>query len=113
MRPNRVLIFLLKTALRNPATTIVLVLILFFVTILSSMSVSVNKLSDLETDQIKVYVTMATGSTLETTDKLVGDIEKAVKDVEEIKDENLAAEAAGGTSEQQVNLEAIMHGCSG
>jgi len=50
------------------------------------MSVSVNKLSTLETDQIKVYVTMPTGSTLETTDKLVTKVEDGLKDIEEIRD---------------------------
>ena len=43
------------------------VLVLFFVTILASMSVSVNELSEVETNQIQVYVTMPGGSTLEAT----------------------------------------------
>ncbi|MCK5570669.1 MAG: efflux RND transporter permease subunit, partial [Spirochaetes bacterium] len=50
-RGIRLYLFLLKTALRNPAPTIIGVLVLFFVTILASMSVSVNKLSELETNQ--------------------------------------------------------------
>lgn len=82
----RLYLFLLKTALRNPAPTIIGVLILFFVTILTTMSVSVNKLTELETDQIKVYITMPSGSTLETTDKLVTRLEDKVKEVVEIKD---------------------------
>lgn len=85
-RGIRLYLFLLKTALRNPAPTIIGVLVLFFVTIIVSMSVSVNKLNELETNQIKVYVTMPTGSTLETTDKLVAKLEDILKDIEEIKD---------------------------
>ncbi len=57
----RLYLFLLKTALRNPAPTIIGVLVLFFVTILASLSVSVNTLNELETNQITVYVTMPSG----------------------------------------------------
>jgi multidrug efflux pump subunit AcrB/ABC-type multidrug transport system ATPase subunit len=85
-RGIRFYLFLLKTALRNPAPTIIGVLVLFFVTILTTMSVSVNKLADLETNQIKLYITMASGSTLETTDKLVADLEAKMGDIPEIKD---------------------------
>lgn len=82
----RFYLFLLKTALRNPAPTLIAVLVLFFVTILSSLSVSVNTLSELETDQIQVYVTMSTGSTLEFTDNTVAGIEEKLADIPEIKD---------------------------
>ena len=85
-RGVRLYLFLLKTALRNPAPTIIGVLILFFVTILASLSVSVNTLSELETNQIQVYVTMPAGSTLETTDAEVAGIEEKLAGIEEIKD---------------------------
>jgi multidrug efflux pump subunit AcrB/ABC-type multidrug transport system ATPase subunit len=79
----RVYLSLLKTALRNPAPTIVGVLILFFATILTTLSVSVNQLDELETNQIILYVTMPTGATLETTDQLVAGMEEAFMKVEE------------------------------
>jgi len=85
-RGIRLYLFLLKTALRNPAPTIIAVLILFFVTILASLSVSVNTLNELETNQISVYVTMPAGATLETTDIEVAGIEEKLKGIEEIKD---------------------------
>ncbi len=85
-RGVRLYLFLLKTALRNPAPTIIGVLVLFFVTILASLSVSVNTLNELETNQISVYVTMPAGATLETTDKEVAGIEEKLKGIEEIKD---------------------------
>ncbi len=85
-RGVRFYLFLLKTALRNPAPTIILILVLFFVTILASMSVTVNQLSDLETKQIQLYVTMPTGSTLEKTDEVVAGIENKMAEIEEIKD---------------------------
>jgi len=82
----RIYLSLLKSALRNPAPTIVGVLILFFATILTTLSVSVNKLEELDSDQITLYVTMPTGTTLETTDQLVAGMEEALMGIEERKD---------------------------
>ncbi|MCP4311546.1 MAG: ATP-binding cassette domain-containing protein [Bacteroidetes bacterium] len=82
----RIYLSLLKTALRNPAPTIIGVLILFFGTILTTLSVSVNKLSELETDRITLYVTMPTGTTLEATDALVAGMEEALMTIEEHKE---------------------------
>jgi len=77
---------LLKTALRNPAPTIIGVLILFFATIVSTLSVSVNQLSELETNQVTLYVTMPTGTTLETTDQIIAGMEQALMEIEEKKE---------------------------
>ncbi len=74
---------LLKTALRNPAPTIVGVLLLFFITIISTLSVSVNQLEELESRQFTFYVTMPTGTTLETTDNLVAGMEEVLMTIEE------------------------------
>ena len=82
----RVYLSLLKTALRNPAPTIIGVLVLFFVTILTTLSVSVNQLSELETDQVVLYVTMPTGTTLETTDQMIAGMEEALLGIEENKE---------------------------
>ena len=82
----RIYLSLLKTALRNPALTIVGVLILFFATILTTLTVSVNQLEELETNQITLYITMPTGSTLETTDQLVAGMEEALMKVKEQKE---------------------------
>ncbi len=83
MRLVRVYLSLLKTALRNPAPTIIGVLILFFATILTTLSVSVNQLEELEANQITLYVTMPTGTTLQTTDQLVAAMEETLMKVEE------------------------------
>jgi len=82
----RFYLFLLKTALRNPAQTLIAVLILFFSTILASLSVSVNQLNEVETKQIQVFVTMNTGATLDFTDETVASMEAKLQDIEEIKD---------------------------
>ena len=85
----RIYLSLLKTALRNPAPTIIGVLILFFGTILTTLSVSVNKLSELETNQINLYVTMPTGTTLDATDALVSGMEQALMEIEEYKEQRI------------------------
>ena len=85
-RGIRLYLFLLKTALRNPGPTIIGVLVLFFVTVIACMSVSVNQLSGLETNQITVYVSMPTGSTLEATDELVVKIEESLGGIKEVED---------------------------
>jgi len=82
-RGIRFYLSLLKTAMRNPGPVIIGVVVLFFATIVISMSVSVNQLSELETDQIDLYVTMRTGSTLEATDEVVARIEQVLMEVEE------------------------------
>ncbi len=82
----RIYLLLLKTALRNPAPTIIGVLILFFGTILTTLSVSVNKLNELETNQVTLYVTMPTGTTLKATDALVSGMEQALMQIEEHKE---------------------------
>jgi len=79
----RAYLSLLKTALRNPAPTIVGVLLLFFGTIITTLAVSVNKLSELETNQVSLYVTMPTGTTLEATDALVSGMEQALMEIKE------------------------------
>ena len=85
-RMVRIYLSLLKSALRNPAPTIVGVLILFFGTILATLAVSVNQLSELETKQVTLYVTMPTGTTLEATDALVAGMEQALMEIREGKE---------------------------
>ncbi|HDR68734.1 MAG TPA: efflux RND transporter permease subunit, partial [Bacteroidaceae bacterium] len=95
-RGVRLYLFLLKTALRNPGPTIIGGLILFFVTIMASMSVSVNHLTELETSQVRLMVTMPTGSVLEKTDEVIQSMESALADLEE-KDQiisNIGADQA-------------------
>ncbi|MFC2089442.1 efflux RND transporter permease subunit [Bacteroidota bacterium] len=100
---------LLKTALRNPGATILIVVVLFFSTIVISMTVSVNQLSEVETDQITLYVTMNTGTTLETTDELVAQIEEIVMAEEEVDQviSNIEDEEATVTIKLKEDFEAI------
>lgn len=98
-RGIRIYILLLKTALRNPVATIVTVLLIFFITIFSCLSVSLNKMQEVDISQVKVSMTMPTGSTLEYSDGLVKQLEERVAGIEEIEDviSNIGEEEADVT----------------
>jgi multidrug efflux pump subunit AcrB/ABC-type multidrug transport system ATPase subunit len=85
-RAIRLYLSLLKTAIRNPGPVIIGAIVLFFATIVLSTSISVNKLSELETNQVNLYITMAGGTTLEKTDEVVARMEQVLMEVEEQKE---------------------------
>ncbi len=77
-RAVRLYLTLLKTAIRNPGPVIIGAVVLFFATILLSVSLSVNRLTELETNKITLYITMSTGTTLERTDEVVAQMEQVL-----------------------------------
>lgn len=99
---NRIIqiyILLLKSSLRKPAGTVIGAIIVFFIVIFITLAMSVSSLQEVENDQYQISVTMPTGSTLETTDLMVQDIESRLKDIAEIQDvaSNIQAENASLT----------------
>ena len=86
---NRIIqiyVLLLKASMRAPGKTIIGAIVLFFVTVFIVLAISVNNLNEVEEDQFSVYVTMPTGSTLESTDKVVAEVESRLNDIAEKKD---------------------------
>lgn len=86
---NRIIqiyIVILKTCMRSPATTIIGVVIVFFISVFTVLSVSVNTLKEPETNEFRVYVTMPAGSDLYSTDEIVKKLEEQLKEHEEIQD---------------------------
>ena len=79
-------VMVLKNTLRSPARTIIGALVFFFLTIFILLAVSVNNLSEVETNDFQIYVTMPSGSTLESTDKVVSQIESRLEPIEEKQD---------------------------
>ena len=79
-------ILFLKFSMRNPARTLIGALVLFFITILGSLAISVNTLEEVESDELQLYVTMPGGSSLEATDILVGEVESRLENLEEKQD---------------------------
>jgi len=86
---NRIIqiyILLLKSSLRYPARTIIGAIVIFFITVFVALAVSVNSLQEVDEDRFSVYVTMPTGSTLESTDLVVKEVESRVEDIAEKQD---------------------------
>ncbi len=86
---NRIIqiyILLLKSSMRYPARTIIGAVVVFFLTVFIVLAISVNSLEEVEEDQFSVYVTMPTGSTLEATDAIVGEVENRLLEIAERKD---------------------------
>nr|HPR32827.1 efflux RND transporter permease subunit [Prolixibacteraceae bacterium] len=76
-------ILLLKAAMRHPVATVLSGLVVFFVTLLISLTTQTQSLEEAETNQITIYVTMDSGSTLEKTDELVAELEKELVNLAE------------------------------
>lgn len=85
-RGVRIYLLLLKTGLRYPAVVVVGGVLLFFVTIFASLSVNVDTKKQIESNEIRMSVTVPIGYTLERTDELVKEIEGKIADIAEIED---------------------------
>lgn len=86
---NRIIqiyVMLLKTSMRSPASTIIGAIVLFFVTVFIVLAISVNSLEEVDETQFSIYVTMPTGSSLESTDLVVADVENRLSEIAEKKD---------------------------
>jgi multidrug efflux pump subunit AcrB/ABC-type multidrug transport system ATPase subunit len=85
-RMVQIYLVLLKSCMRNPAGTIIGGLVLFFLAIFISLAVSISSLQEVENKEIRLYVTMPSGSSLETTDQTVQEVEKKLVDLAEKED---------------------------
>ena len=85
-RMVQIYLVFLKSCMRNPAGTVIGGIVLFFLAIFISLAVSVNALQEVENQEIRLYVTMPSGSSLENTDKTVQEIEKKLEDLSEKQD---------------------------
>ncbi|MFK5854975.1 MAG: efflux RND transporter permease subunit, partial [Bacteroidota bacterium] len=76
----------LKTSMRNPGRVIPGALGIFFVMLIISLGVSTFTTDEAEIKDIKLYVTMPGGTTLENTDLLIAELEKKLDSLQEKKD---------------------------
>ncbi len=79
-------LLVLKASMRKPATIIIGSLVLFFAVLLISLGLSMNSLNEIETPSFRFSITMPGGSSLETTDALVKDIELRFESLTEKED---------------------------
>ncbi len=77
---------LLKTCMRNPGKTIMGALGIFFLTLIISLGVSAISSQEAELTEMKLYVTLPSGTTLANTDLIVREVENKLVDLEEKKD---------------------------
>jgi multidrug efflux pump subunit AcrB/ABC-type multidrug transport system ATPase subunit len=77
---------ILKYSLRKPAHTIIGAIIVFFVTMFICLAVSMSTQTDVKTNAFRINVTLPSGSTIESSDKVVSEIENRIKGIAEIKD---------------------------
>jgi multidrug efflux pump subunit AcrB/ABC-type multidrug transport system ATPase subunit len=83
MRMVQVYLVFLKSCMRFPAATIIGGIIVFFLAVFISLAVSISSLQEVENKEIRLYVTMPSGSSLETTDQTVQEVEKKLEDLPE------------------------------
>ncbi len=79
-------VLFLKACMRKPARTIIGAVVFFFITVFACLAVSVSVSREVEISEFKLYVTMPSGATLESTDKVAADIEQKLEGIEEIED---------------------------
>jgi multidrug efflux pump subunit AcrB/ABC-type multidrug transport system ATPase subunit len=85
-RPIQVYLVLLKSCMRHPGVTIFGSLALLIVTLLIALSTSTTQKREVDADRFNIYVTMPTGSTLESTDNVVRVLEERLEGIAEKKD---------------------------
>jgi multidrug efflux pump subunit AcrB/ABC-type multidrug transport system ATPase subunit len=85
-RMVQIYLVFLKSCMRNPAGTVIGGIVLFFLAIFISLAVSISSLQEVENKEIRLYVTMPSGSSLESTDQTVQEIEKKLEDLAEKED---------------------------
>lgn len=86
LRMVQIYLVFLKSCMRYPAATIIGGIVIFFLAVFISVAVSVNALQEVANKEIRLYVTMPSGSSLATTDHTVQEIEKKLEDLAEKQD---------------------------
>ena len=77
---------ILKMALRRPTRVILISLVVLFVTVVLSTSLSLNTLREVESDTFQVYVTSPSGYTLDKTDECIRLFEAELKEIPEVEE---------------------------
>jgi multidrug efflux pump subunit AcrB/ABC-type multidrug transport system ATPase subunit len=76
----------LKACMRNPASTIIGTLVVFFTALLISLTLSITSTREVETPSFRLSVIMPGGATLKKTDAVVAEIESRLQVISEKED---------------------------
>jgi multidrug efflux pump subunit AcrB/ABC-type multidrug transport system ATPase subunit len=82
----QIYLVILKACMRKPAATILGALGIFFLTLLISLGVSIVSVQEAEIKDLTLYVNLGSGTTLESTDLLIAEVEKKIENLPEKKD---------------------------
>ena len=82
----QVYLLFLKSAMRFPLRTILTALVIFFASLLIALAVSLATQTSEQSEDLKLYLTMPGGSTLDITDLAASDLEETLQGIEEAKD---------------------------
>jgi len=88
---------LLKTCLRHPARTILSSVVLFFISVIVCVGLSVNTTDEAEDNHFNIYLTMPAGASLNTTDETVMELEQQLADLPEMEDLTVRIEEGSAT----------------
>ncbi|MGD2295024.1 MAG: efflux RND transporter permease subunit, partial [Candidatus Aminicenantes bacterium] len=77
---------LLKSCLRFPARTLIIGLVAFFVSLYLCFTLSINVPQEIELDNFFLYATFPSGTTLETADNLVKEMDVKVQEFSDIEE---------------------------
>ncbi len=83
-RLMQIYVLFLKSTVRYPIRTIVLSVVLFFVSLIIALGLSMDVSNEPDLEEFNLYVTMPRGSTLETTDLAVAEFEKGLEEIAEL-----------------------------
>jgi multidrug efflux pump subunit AcrB/ABC-type multidrug transport system ATPase subunit len=100
-RNNRLLqiyTLLLKSCLRFPARTVIIGLTVFFLSVIICLAVSINVPEEVELNRFNLYATMPSGTTLESADEQVREMDNRLEEIAEV------AERLANISEDDVTL---------
>ncbi len=85
-RPIQIYLVLLKTAMRHPGVTVFGAVILLFVVLALSLTLSLQQMKEVTSDRFNIYATMPGRITLEQTDEMVKVMEDRLADLPEKED---------------------------
>ncbi|MBT4098752.1 MAG: ATP-binding cassette domain-containing protein [Gemmatimonadetes bacterium] len=80
---------LLKSCLRYPTRAVVISTLLFFVSVLLCLGVSVNAGQDVELETFDLYATLPGGTTLEVVDEIARELDERMQRVEELAERRI------------------------
>jgi multidrug efflux pump subunit AcrB/ABC-type multidrug transport system ATPase subunit len=85
-RMVQVYLLFLKSAMRFPLRTIISALVIFFISVIIALAVSLATIETKQSDDFNLYLTMPGGSTLESTDLSVAELEERLQGIAEVED---------------------------